>query len=238
MTKRKADTKSKEVKEPVDAAPVASKKAKAQKAEPVAEPKAKGKKAEVVAKVEKPVEKPAEPEVADEEKSEKPAEAAIKAVEALIDQIDFEPIRVRLEARYGWEAEHLDFAVRDYKRFLTMRKFFDEQVIASPEVDTVWAEHIIHTQPYLNDVTRIFGKFLHHVPIQPDEDLEAQQKLAERTAKLYTDFFDEEMIFLFDESDDEGCGHCEDSECDDSQCGEDDGEDGEDDGSDDEEKAE
>eukprot|EP01116_Phalansterium_solitarium_P016634 TRINITY_DN38_c0_g1_i1.p2 TRINITY_DN38_c0_g1~~TRINITY_DN38_c0_g1_i1.p2 ORF type:complete len:234 (-),score=90.12 TRINITY_DN38_c0_g1_i1:351-1052(-) len=209
MTKRKANTAAPEsrpvrnkktVEEPVEAEPKAT--SKASKAAPA--PKGKGKKAE-----------PA---------SERPKDSEVKAVEALIEQIDFEPIIIRLEAKYGWGEEHLCWAIQEYKRFLTIRKFHDD-INASPEVDTVWSEHIIHTQAYLDDVTRIFGQFLHHTPICPDDDIEVAQKIADRTAKLYQDFYNEPLVFLYEGSDDEGCGHCEDSECDDSQCGEDDGED-------------
>jgi len=184
-----------------------------------------GKKAGKKQVVEEPVEE--EVELVEEEEKPtapavpliaRPAQKQIDAVQKLIDTIDFEPFIARIVVQFDWSQEHIDYAIKMYKRFLLIRKF-DEDVGCTPDIDVIWQEHIIHTKAYAEDTIRIFGSFLHHVPTHPEDDEEEHATRAERLQATHKIFFpdEEEMAFLYDDSDDEDC--CSNPECEDPLCG-------------------
>jgi len=117
---------------------------------------------------------------------------------AIIDQINFEPILAKLcspERGLRWDKEKAIKAVADYKRWLLLHILYPNETFApSEELDHVWHCHILDTRKYLSDCSIMFGKgvFLHHNPYAGWESEEAEtkhQKVFRRTKELFEDCF-------------------------------------------------
>lgn len=91
------------------------------------------------------------------------------------------------------EQEALECA-RRYKNFLWLKKKYPQQsVVPTREIDEFWHNHILHTQHYIQDCWAIFGHYFHHRPVGENEN---KEKLAQgylRTKALYLAEFGEAM---------------------------------------------
>lgn len=67
----------------------------------------------------------------------------------------------------NWTRKEINAAVKEYKRWLILKKEFG---VASPfpmlsdRVDALWHAHILHTEHYQHETQQFFGEFLHHTP--------------------------------------------------------------------------
>lgn len=81
-----------------------------------------------------------------------------------IQQIDFNLIIDRMLLRHHWSQKRIELAITGYKQFLYMSKLFEQPISPTKDVDTIWHEHILHTNKYASDCEKTFGHFLHHFP--------------------------------------------------------------------------
>lgn len=97
-----------------------------------------------------------------------------------LDQLDLDPIKVKLVHEYGYGAEQLAVLEKWYKRFLCLTALYPEKQIVIPEVlDAFWHHHILDTRKYADDCEAVFGQFLHHFPyfgLRGEEDMQALHK--------------------------------------------------------------
>jgi hypothetical protein len=85
-----------------------------------------------------------------------------------IAALDLEPIKRKImhgKSGEDWPPERIAVAEREYRRFLLlMKKYPDELVAPTTEVDAFWHQHILDTAKYARDCQQVFGYFLHHYP--------------------------------------------------------------------------
>lgn len=78
-----------------------------------------------------------------------------------------------------------------YKKFLLLQKKYpNEHLVPTREIDEVWHNHILHTKQYHKDCNHIFGYYLHHEPALKDGTPEKLIKDFLKTKKLFEKEFD------------------------------------------------
>lgn len=118
--------------------------------------------------------------------------AGLDEARVYIEAIDFTALKVNLRTRdHGprWPAEQCDWAEAQYKRWLFLRrKYEDEPLAPNHELDVFWHEHILDTRAYFRDTARIFGYYQHHFPYfgaRGEADLLDLRKVWARTCWLF-----------------------------------------------------
>jgi hypothetical protein len=115
-----------------------------------------------------------------------------------INELDLEPIMVKAmdkDEGYGWSLEFTKQVSAEYKRYLILcLENPNFPMIPSKFVDDFWHLHILDTQKYQEDCSRIFGYFLHHFPyfgMRGEEDAENLKKAWVESCALYEKRFGE-----------------------------------------------
>lgn len=67
-------------------------------------------------------------------------------------------------------------------------------LVPTREIDEFWHNHILYTREYARDCECIFGKFLHHDPSLPDEDVQVLVDQFHVTKQLYFDEFKQSLV--------------------------------------------
>lgn len=82
-----------------------------------------------------------------------------------VASIDFTGIKWKLGNSHGWDAERVDRAVEDYRKFLVLAATRPElSLVPGADLDEVWHTHILFTKQYHQDCEAVFGGYLHHAP--------------------------------------------------------------------------
>ncbi|MEN3368227.1 MAG: hypothetical protein V7609_370 [Verrucomicrobiota bacterium] len=133
----------------------------------------------------------------------------------LIDELDLEPIKVKLthpKEGPGWTLQHADLAEKVYKRFLTLNlKYPDRPHVPSHDMDIFWHYHILDTMKYAEDCDLIFGRFLHHFPylgLRGEQDAARLQHDWENMKALYEAEFGDKIAATAQTSGDDGPEVC------------------------------
>lgn len=111
--------------------------------------------------------------------------------------LNFDKLKWKLtqSAEATWNDEQCDFADIEYRKFLSLKKWYPKLIfVPSKLVDKFWHEHILDTQNYADDCKKIFGHFLHHYPyfgIYGDKDQDNLQLAFDETVKCYEQHFGE-----------------------------------------------
>ncbi len=104
-------------------------------------------------------------------------------------ELNLEPIKVKLmhvESGEGWSLARVNFVEGEYRRFLELAKRFpDEEVACSKDVDIFWHYHILDTRKYAQDCEQIFGYFLHHFPYIGLGSEDDQQQRIDSTTRMH-----------------------------------------------------
>jgi hypothetical protein len=120
-----------------------------------------------------------------------------------INYIDCTMIKEKLmlgpeEGGLGWNSETADKVEEKYKMWLFLkRKYENELVPPSRDIDVFWHAHILDTHAYFRDTAAIFGKYLHHYPYFGLRGKADRQKLVnafENTKRLFREEYGEELI--------------------------------------------
>jgi hypothetical protein len=118
-----------------------------------------------------------------------------------IDELDLDPIKVKLmhrESGEGWTLEYANQMEVEYRRFLYLTKAYPGESIAPLfDVDTFWHYHILDTMKYAEDCDSVFGYFLHHYPylgLGREEDDGQHQRVGDRMKELYQQTFGESCV--------------------------------------------
>jgi hypothetical protein len=103
-----------------------------------------------------------------------------------IASLDLAPVSFLAVMTEGWDLEKVDSMEIEYKAWLQcVRDFPDQIIVPSQECDRYWHCHILITELYLEQTTRLFGQPLHHYPFsgamgEADEALQQARFLASR----------------------------------------------------------
>ncbi|TMC08210.1 MAG: hypothetical protein E6J41_14325 [Chloroflexi bacterium] len=90
------------------------------------------------------------------------------ALQARIEHLDLAVVRRRLMNEHGWDSAAATAAEDQYRRFLVSAATVDT-ISPNREADAFWHEHILHTEKYAADCELVFGRLLHHDPLEkPD----------------------------------------------------------------------
>lgn len=115
-----------------------------------------------------------------------------------IESLDLDQVKAKLmhASGEGWSAARANAVEREYRRFLILaKKYPDEQMSPSVDVDTFWHYHILHTMKYAADCELAFGYFLHHFPHIGErgvEDAAALQHMSDRMRAMCEETFGED----------------------------------------------
>jgi hypothetical protein len=101
--------------------------------------------------------------------------------------VDLNTVRLRIKEQYSdWDIPRLDKAEHEYRRFLALcKRYPEEKICPSPDVDTMWHMHILDTRKYAEDCRLFFGHFLHHEACIGERDHVSMAK----TIRLYESVF-------------------------------------------------
>lgn len=89
---------------------------------------------------------------------------------SIINQLDFTDIKAKFQTK-GWSIEQCEIVELWYKRFLTIKAKYPEQVLVpNKAIDEMWHAHILDTRRYARDCQAVFGYFLHHSPSYGKKD--------------------------------------------------------------------
>lgn len=112
-------------------------------------------------------------------------------VDSNVSVLNFDKLKWKLtqSAEATWENELCDFAELEYRKFLSLKKWYPKlSLVPSKLVDKFWHEHILDTQSYTNDCEALFGFYLHHYPyfgIYGDKDQSNLQNSFDETVAVY-----------------------------------------------------
>ncbi|WP_339140474.1 glycine-rich domain-containing protein [Pseudoalteromonas galatheae] len=97
-----------------------------------------------------------------------------------LEGLDLSRTTHRLKTATGMTQADCVQAETLYRQFLILKSKYPDTPITPPQLaDEVWHEHITDTQAYYNDCEHLFGRFLHHIP---DED---NQQTWQKAVHLY-----------------------------------------------------
>lgn len=107
-------------------------------------------------------------------------------------------MRPREEGGQGWDAETADRLEVKYKKWLFLKRRYENELVPpSRDIDAFWHAHLLDTHAYFRDTTAVFGKYLHHYPYFGMRGKADEEKLAsafENTRRLFSEEFGEEVI--------------------------------------------
>ncbi|MAZ40340.1 MAG: hypothetical protein CMF49_09515 [Legionellales bacterium] len=98
-----------------------------------------------------------------------------------------------------WQPKLAEVCVMLYKRFLWLLvKYPDVQLVPTRDIDEVWHNHILYTKNYTQDCQALCGRYIHHIPSDPDNTFELTSLSSnfEETKRLYQQEFNEPLKVL------------------------------------------
>jgi len=101
---------------------------------------------------------------------------------------DFTRVRARMCVDYPTAEDELDRLEKEVKRFLSLAVLEKTPHVTSSKVDALWHYFVLHTMEYRDFCLQIFGKYLEHVPILPEEKHKFTRGYM-RTKQLYQKHF-------------------------------------------------
>lgn len=70
-----------------------------------------------------------------------------------------------------WQIDDAQRCCELYKKFLWLQKKYpDQTLVPTRDIDEFWHNHILHTKQYFTDCKQIFGHYLHHAPALPEDN--------------------------------------------------------------------
>ena len=96
-----------------------------------------------------------------------------------------------------WTVQDATKCCQLYKNFLLLHKIhLGVSLVPTREMDEFWHNHILYTEQYIKDCLNIFGRYLHHRPASPSDNLDTLLEDYSMTKTLYREAFNEEMNMI------------------------------------------
>ena len=93
-----------------------------------------------------------------------------------------------------WTREDATHCCKIYKNYLWLIKIHpNATLVPTREIDEFWHNHILYTKRYTDDCQQIFGYYLHHNPLSPNEDTTKLIREFSLTKQLYLETFNEAL---------------------------------------------
>lgn len=106
-----------------------------------------------------------------------------------IENLDFSSVRSRMNVDFPTPEDKMDEYEREVKRFFGLIALDGSNGhVVSEKIDALWHYFVLHTREYSKFCQKVFGNYIHHVPILPDQ----KHTLADaylKTRDAYTRFF-------------------------------------------------
>lgn len=104
-------------------------------------------------------------------------------MDSQIAKLDLVCVRNSVIRRYRWTADLADHAEAQYRQFLHLLGTYPDRELVpwTEELDKFWHEHLLHTRKYEKDCNSLFGRFIHHEPMEGDR----QRHGIKRTMELH-----------------------------------------------------
>lgn len=106
---------------------------------------------------------------------------------------------LRLSPQYKWDIARAVQAVKNFKNFFALFAIADFTPMPTPDIATVWASCVLHTELYASLCEETYGRFMHHEPFDElyihrggeAERLQRTKALYEEmTGRTYDDHFE------------------------------------------------
>ncbi len=88
-------------------------------------------------------------------------------VDPVVANIDLELAKLLLESKESWSNQRCIIGELEYKRFLTLHLWnqnIEYPLVPTTLIDMVWHMHLLDTRAYFEDMSFVFGDYLHHFP--------------------------------------------------------------------------
>lgn len=113
-----------------------------------------------------------------------------------IDSFDLQPVIDRLTRVEKWSKDDAVAVIKQYRRYLFLRRKYPNQILPpSKEIDDAWHAHILHTRAYRKFCQQVFDynkeQFLDHNPAEDEQSTVQFDKFFEQTQSLYKKEFGE-----------------------------------------------
>lgn len=96
-----------------------------------------------------------------------------------------------------WTMADAKYCCQLYKNFLfLMKKHLSVSLVPTREIDEFWHNHILYTKNYFRDCEYIFGRYMHHHPTSPDEDVQTLVNQFHITKQLYLEEFKQPLVLV------------------------------------------
>lgn len=110
----------------------------------------------------------------------------------IIDNLDLECVKEKLQAQHSWSKERCEVAEKDYRRFLKLALLErGKEISPLGDIDEMWHTHILFTKKYHRDCDQIFGRYMHHNPLFSDKDEERLKAGRAATRAMFLKHFGE-----------------------------------------------
>ncbi len=116
---------------------------------------------------------------------------ALEQAKRLIEEVDLGPVVERLVKIDKWNREDAIKASKQYRNYLFLRKKYpNEKLPPSKEIDDVWHAHVLHTRDYRHFCKQVFAhcedQYLDHDPhLSEAGNIAFLEQLFENTQELY-----------------------------------------------------
>ena len=123
------------------------------------------------------------------------------AAQQYLEQMDLSYVRARMCSEYyelpRWSSPLIDTCETLYKRFLwLMVSYPNEPLVPTKSIDEFWHNHILFTKAYIQDCQHLAGRYLHHAPSDPGDNVEQLAQQFAHTQQRYQDTFGEPLKVL------------------------------------------
>ena len=109
-----------------------------------------------------------------------------------IDRFDYSAVRSKVRRDHGLQDPELDAGIEQLKRYYAVALLDPFNLHAvSESVDPFWHSHILFTTEYIHFCNNIFGQYIHHEPLDPNdrERVAYVTKLYDYTLDTYSKIF-------------------------------------------------
>ena len=100
---------------------------------------------------------------------------------------------LRLQDKVGLSPAEAEELFADMKRFLFLAGTVFDPLAPTEKIDEAWHNFILFTRDYQRFCRDYFGRFIHHVPVGPDEIASRDGSIIRRTIQAAQEIFGDEL---------------------------------------------
>lgn len=120
-----------------------------------------------------------------------------------IDELDLQPAQARMIVDFPIQNSSFEAVSREVKRFLALALLEPRpghRIVIGEQIDGLWHYFILHTKAYREFCSEVYGAYLHHNPVLPENKRELAADYV-KTRDLYRRYFGEPPLALWGDND-------------------------------------